>query len=113
MKKGLLIVVIIILCNHLEAQKIPFRNLGLGEKERIDNLILLMNLDEKLTCLSTRFLIPRLGIKDTRTIEGLHGVAYSGSANWAVKGPKASATTSDNETLNLTDRIFYQFKTIQ
>ncbi len=53
-----------------------------------------MTLDEKITCLSTRIAVPRLGVKGTRTIEGLHGLAYSGPANWAVKGPKASPTTT-------------------
>lgn len=75
-------------------QDYPFRNTGLSEDERIKNLISLMTLDEKLNCLSTRISIPRLGITGTRTVEGLHGLAYSGPANWAVKGPKASYTTT-------------------
>jgi beta-glucosidase len=78
----------------LKAQDYPFQDVSLSEDARIRNLISLMNLDEKLSCLSTRIAVPRLGVKGTRTIEGLHGLAYSGPANWAVKGPKASPTTT-------------------
>ncbi len=62
-----------------------------------------MNLDEKLSCLSTRLAIPRLGIKGTRTIEGLHGLAYSGPANWAVRGAKASPTTTFPQSIGLAE----------
>ncbi len=78
----------------LKAQDYPFQDVSLSEDARIRNLISLMNLDEKISCLSTRIAVPRLGVKGTRTIEGLHGLAYSGPANWAVKGPKASPTTT-------------------
>lgn len=78
----------------LNAQVYPFQDVSLSEDARIRNLISLMNLDEKISCLSTRISVPRLGVKGTRTIEGLHGLAYSGPANWAVKGPKASPTTT-------------------
>jgi beta-glucosidase len=103
MRRSLLILVILSLCNLLYGQKYPFQDLRLSEKERIDNLISLMNTDEKLSCLSTRLSLPRLGIKGTRTIEGLHGVAYSGPANWAVKGPKASPTTSFPQAIGLAE----------
>ena len=79
---------------NLNAQTYPFQDVNLMEDERIKNLISLMTLDKKITCLSTRIALPRLGVKGTRTIEGLHGLAYSGPANWAVKGPKASPTTT-------------------
>ncbi len=78
----------------LIAQGYPFQNTNLPEQERIRNLISLMTIDEKISCLSTRISVPRLGVYGTRTIEGLHGLAYSGPANWAVKGPKASPTTT-------------------
>ncbi len=44
-----------------------------------------MTLDEKINCLSTRPSVARLGIKGTRIVEGLHGLALSGPANWAVQ----------------------------
>ena len=85
------------------AQTYPFQNTKLTEAERIRNLISLMTLDEKINCLSTRFAIPRLGVKGTRTVEGLHGLAYSGPANWAVKGAKASPTTTFPQAIGLAE----------
>jgi beta-glucosidase len=83
------------------AQNYPFQDTRLTEEERIRNLISLMTIDEKINCLSTRISIPRLGVKGTRTIEGLHGLAYSGPANWAVKGAKASPTTTFPQAIGL------------
>ncbi len=103
MKKSLLILVILALCKLLNAQKYPFQDTHLTEKERIDNLISLMNIDEKLNCLSARLAVPRLGITGTRTVEGLHGLAYSGPANWAVKGAKASTTTTFPQSIGLAE----------
>jgi len=85
----------------LSSQTYPFQDKNLAEDVRIKNLISLMTIDEKLTCLSTRIAIPRLGVKGTRTIEGLHGLAYSGPANWAVKGAKASPTTTFPQAIGL------------
>ena len=83
------------------AQTHPFQDRKRSEDERIRNLISLMTPDEKLQCLSTRISVPRLGVKGTRTIEGLHGLAYSGPANWAMKGPKASPTTTFPQAIGL------------
>jgi beta-glucosidase len=85
----------------LKAQDYPFQDVSLSEDARIKNLISLMTLDEKINCLSTRISVPRLGVKGARTIEGLHGLAYSGPANWAVKGPKASPTTTFPQAIGL------------
>ncbi|NMC40086.1 MAG: beta-glucosidase [Bacteroidales bacterium] len=94
MKKIILPVILTCAYLSLAAQDYPFRDTRLTEDERIRNLISLMTFDEKLSCLSTRISIPRLGVSGTRTIEGLHGLAYSGPANWAVRGEKASYTTT-------------------
>jgi len=94
MKRSILTTLFLCAYIALSAQGYPFQNTSLPENERIRNLISLMTIDEKISCLSTRFTVPRLGIYGTRTIEGLHGLAYSGTANWAVKGPKASPTTT-------------------
>jgi beta-glucosidase len=88
---------------NLTAQNYPFQDVKLSDDERIKNLISLMTLDEKITCLSTRIAIPRLGVRGTHTIEGLHGLAYSGPANWAVKGPKASPTTTFPQAIGLAE----------
>lgn len=101
MKKISIIIGIILIILNSNAQDYPFRNVKLPENERINNLISLMTLDEKISCLSTRLAVPRLGITGTRTIEGLHGLAYSGPANWAVKGSKASPTTTFPQAIGL------------
>ena len=101
MKKLILIQFSIFCVLLLNAQSYPFQDTRLSEDERLKNLISLMNSDEKISCLSTRIAIPRLGVKGTRTVEGLHGLAYSGPANWAVKGPKASPTTTFPQAIGL------------
>ncbi len=85
------------------AQSYPFQDTRLSADERIRNLISLMTTDEKINCLSPRISVPRLGIKGTHTVEGLHGLAYSGPANWAVKGPKASPTTTFPQAIGLAE----------
>lgn len=93
MKNLLLLFLLCLLTISLNAQTYPFQNTKIDDEERIDNLISLLTLDEKINCLSSRPSIPRLEIKGTRTVEGLHGLALSGPANWAVKGKGESATT--------------------
>jgi len=93
MKKILLYIVFFLSSIYSFSQTYPFQNTKLDENKRLDNLISLMTLEEKINCLSTRPSIPRLGVKGTRIVEGLHGLALSGPANWAVKG-KGEAPTS-------------------
>ena len=101
MKRIIILTVLIQFSALLIAQTYPFQNTKLKEDARINNLISLMNREEKINCLSPWIAIPRLGVKGTRTVEGLHGLAYSGPANWAVKGPKASPTTSFPQAIGL------------
>jgi beta-glucosidase len=103
MKKTILIISLVSVQFLTHAQTYPFQNTGLTEDERIRNLISLMTIDEKINCLSTRISVPRLGVKGTHTVEGLHGLAYSGPANWAVKGPKASPTTTFPQAIGLAE----------
>jgi beta-glucosidase len=103
MKKALLIFILGLVPLITHAQSYPFQNINLSEDKRIRNLISLMTLDEKINCLSTRLSVPRLGIKGTRTVEGLHGLAYSGPANWSVKGAKASPTTTFPQAIGLAE----------
>ncbi|MCU7550172.1 glycoside hydrolase family 3 C-terminal domain-containing protein [Chitinophagaceae bacterium LB-8] len=60
----------------------PFQNPDLEAEKRIDNIISLLTLDEKIVCLGTNPSIPRLGIKGSGHIEGLHGVALGGPGGW-------------------------------
>lgn len=66
-----------------KAGQYPFQDPNLATEKRIDNIISLLTLDEKISCLSTDPSVPRLGIKGCGHIEGLHGVALGGPpANW-------------------------------
>jgi beta-glucosidase len=103
MKKLQLLLVFVYANTLLTAQNFPFQDTRLTEDERLRNLISLLTPDEKLNALSTRISIPRLGIKGTGTVEGLHGLAYSGPANWAVKGSKASPTTTFPQSIGLAE----------
>lgn len=103
MKKINILIALIFINLIISAQSYPFQDTRLKEEERINNLISLMTPDEKLNCLSPRLSIPRLGIKGTHTVEGLHGLAYSGPANWAVKGAKASPTTTFPQAIGLAE----------
>ncbi len=86
----------------VSTQDYPFRNTQLSDDQRLDNLISLMTLDEKLNHLSPMLPgIPRLGVKGTRIVEGLHGLALSGPANWAVKGKGEAPTTTFPQAIGL------------
>ena len=101
MKKFLFIVFFGFILSAIQAQPWPFQDPNLGEEERLDNLISLMTLQEKIQCFSTRPSVPRLGVQGTRIIEGLHGLALSGPANWAVRGPGESVTTTFPQSIGL------------
>jgi len=67
----------------LQAQTIfPFQNTTMSDNVRLDNLLSLMTIDEKVNALSTNLGVPRLGIRNTGHSEGLHGMALGGPANW-------------------------------
>ncbi len=92
----------LLISNLAGAQEHPFQNTELSDDERLDNLISLMTLEEKIAHLSPRLPgIPRLDVKGTRTVEGLHGLALSGPANWAVKGKGAAPTTTFPQAIGL------------
>lgn len=103
MKNLILLAVLCLLQVSLNAQTYPFQDSKLSDEKRLDNLISQLTLDEKINCLSTRLSIPRLGIKGTRTVEGLHGLALSGPANWAVKGKGESCTTTFPQSIGLAE----------
>ena len=63
----------------------PFQNPALRIEERVNNIVSLMTLDEKITCLGTNPSVPRLGIKGSPHVEGIHGLAQGGPANWRPK----------------------------
>lgn len=55
-------------------QHYPFDNPNLPPEQRIDNLLLLMTVDEKIDCLGTVTGVPRLGVPNIGSSEGIHGV---------------------------------------
>ncbi len=62
----------------------PFKNPDLDIEIRIDNILSLLTLEEKIICLGTNPSIPRLGIKGTGHIEVLHGVALGRPGPYAI-----------------------------
>jgi beta-glucosidase len=84
------------------AQSYPFQDTKLSDDQRLDNLISLMTLEEKIDNLSPMLPgVPRLGVRGTRIVEGLHGLALSGPANWAVKGKGEAPTTTFPQAIGL------------
>jgi beta-glucosidase len=101
--KKLVFTILVILagCSKAPQQSYPFRDTSLSEEARLDNLISILTLDEKINCLSSRISIPRLDIKGTGSSEGLHGLAHSGPANWAVRGKGESVNTMFPQAIGL------------
>jgi beta-glucosidase len=54
--------------------KYPFNDPTLPEDKRIDNLLSLMTTEEKIDVLGTRTGVPRLGVPNIGSSEGIHGV---------------------------------------
>ena len=52
----------------------PFDDPNLATEQRIDNLLSLMTTDEKIDCLGTQTGVPRLGVPNIGSSEGIHGV---------------------------------------
>ena len=57
-----------------QPQHYPFNDPSLPEEKRIDNLLSLMTVDEKIGCLGTQTGVPRLGVPNIGASEGIHGV---------------------------------------
>jgi beta-glucosidase len=77
----------------------PFQNPDLPIEERVSNIISLMTLDEKIACLGTNPAVPRLGIKGSHHVEGLHGLAQGGPGKWGR--PNVVPTTTFPQAIGL------------
>ncbi len=66
-----------------------FRNPALPMEKRIDNLLSLMTLDEKIDCLGTKTGVPRLGVPNIGSSEGIHGLQQRGGGR-----PERAAITT-------------------
>ncbi len=69
-----------------------FRDPELGAEERIDSILSLMTLAEKVDCLGTNPSVARLGIGGSGHVEGLHGLALGGPGGWGGARPVATTT---------------------
>ncbi|HXE79200.1 MAG TPA: hypothetical protein VNK41_00480, partial [Vicinamibacterales bacterium] len=56
----------------------PFQDPALPEEQRLADLVSRLTLDEKIAALGTSPGVPRLGVRRTYHVEGLHGLAYGG-----------------------------------
>jgi beta-glucosidase len=70
----------------------PFQNPELPAEERIDNLMTLLTLEEKIHCLGTNPSVPRLGVRGSGHVEGLHGLALGGPGEWGRDRPVPTTT---------------------
>ena len=72
----------------------PFRDTSLSDDARIEDLLKRLTLDEKVLLMSDHPKIDRLGIVFSGQVEGLHGEALGGPANWAARGRQPAPTTT-------------------
>jgi beta-glucosidase len=70
----------------------PFQDPDLPTETRIDNLISLLTTEEKVLCLSTNPSIPRLLVRGSGHVEGLHGLALGGPGSWGKDYPITTTT---------------------
>lgn len=83
------------ICIAQKQYEYPFQNPNLDTEVRIDNLLSLMTLDEKIKALSTNPSVPRLGVVATGHVEGLHGLALGGEPGfWGGKDKEPLTTTT-------------------
>ncbi|MBO9582764.1 MAG: glycoside hydrolase family 3 C-terminal domain-containing protein [Flavobacterium sp.] len=96
MKNSILYIFFLLSANLMLSQQkqYPFRNPNLDTEKRIDNLLSLMTLDEKVQALSTNPSVKRLGLIGTGHVEGLHGLALGGPGEWGGKNKKPLPTTT-------------------
>ena len=76
------VVVLLIPRTSKSTQQYPFQNPDLPIEQRIDNILSLMTIDEKIECLDTNPSVPRLGIKASGHVEGIHGLTQGGPGKW-------------------------------
>lgn len=80
--------------NSLAQADYPFRDTSLSDDARIQDLLERLTLDEKVLLMSDHPKIERLGIVFSGQVEGLHGLALGGPANWAARGRQPAPTTT-------------------
>jgi beta-glucosidase len=81
----------------------PFQNPNLPVEVRLNNILSLMTVEEKIAALSTDPSVPRLGITGSSHLEGLHGVALGGPGGWEGHGLQALPTTQFPQAVGLAE----------
>jgi beta-glucosidase len=99
MRKGLVCAVMLLLTACVATvvcsqEKYPFRDTSLPDSVRIQNLLSLLTLDEKVNLMSDHPKIPRLGLVFSGQVEGLHGLALGGPGGWGGRGRQPVPTTT-------------------
>jgi len=79
---GLILIVCAFASQTTPQTQYPFQNPELPIEQRIDNILSLMTIDEKIECLDTNPSVPRLGIKASGHVEGIHGLTQGGPGKW-------------------------------
>jgi len=77
----------------------PFQDPNLPLEQRIANIISLLTLEEKIACLGTNPSVPRLGIKASGQVEGIHGLTQGGPGKWGR--PNTIPTTTFPQGIGL------------
>jgi beta-glucosidase len=77
--------------NHSQYEY-PFQDPDRPLEERVDDILAQMTVEEKIQCLGTNPSVPRLGIRGSDHIEGLHGVAMGEPGGWGGKEPTPTTT---------------------
>jgi beta-glucosidase len=77
------VVFILIPQTSTSTQQYAFQNPDLPIEQRVDNILSLMTIDEKIECLDTNPSVPRLGIKGSGHVEGIHGLTQGGPGSGA------------------------------
>lgn len=77
----------------------PFQDPDLPQEQRISNLLSLMTIEEKISCLGTDPSVPRLGVKGSGHVEGIHGLTQGGPGKWGR--PRTIPTTTFPQGIGL------------
>jgi len=78
--------------NIFAQSQYPFLDANLQVEKRIDNLLSILTLEEKISCLGTNPTVERIGLKGTGHVEGLHGLAMGLPGSWGKKTPVPTTT---------------------
>lgn len=98
---------VILCCSAAPAKKAkqtyqyPFQNPNLPEEERVENLLSLMNVEEKIMSLHGAG-VPRLGVPSPGSTEAIHGIVRGGSTDLAPLGGSRDERGREGRMINST-----------